>query len=514
MMKKIFSKNSRHRITWLAAAMVTVVLLAVILTVKFSSHQSEGMLSEQPDILSHLKDYNLIIILIDALRADHLGCYGYHRNTSPFIDSLAKGGMVFGRAMSNSSYTRESVSVLFSGRLPSSGGSGGWNGRPSKKIKNIGILFREAGYKTALLSNSIQVKHPDFKVGFDHAEILSSRWGVSRGGPKLTNRALAFAKKNRDQKFMMYLHYLDPHGPYEPPSEYYLRFSQSTYPHPLSLYKYVRKNCAALIKDGFGPGEARFDDLVLRYDAEIALVDHSVELLFQTLKELNLQRNTLVLITADHGEEFLEHDFVEHAWTLYNESLHIPLILWAPGVVTPQRIDSPVSIVDILPTLLRLMGIPHERNDFDGTPLFRFKENGFYFSPPEKPFIAELLVQHRNLIRAVIKDNWKYIAAQRWLAPAQRPEVLPPRTQEIERNKERHLDIWGPIVHQELYDLSTDPGEKRLLPQSEKGRELKEILTQYRRYCRQHGLKDTHPGAEKRSLSKKEREKLKTLGYL
>jgi arylsulfatase len=498
----------------MATSIVIVVLLAVILTVKFSSRQTEGTLSGKPDILSHLKNYNLIIIVIDALRADHLGCYGYHRNTSPFIDSLAKGGMVFERALSNSSYTRESVSVLFSGRLPSSGGSGGWNGRPSKEIKNIGILFREAGYKTALLSNSIQVKHPNFKIGFGHVEILSSKWGASRGGPKLTNRALAFAKKNKDQKFMMYLHYLDPHGPYDPPPEFYKRFQDKIFPNPIYLYKSVRKKCHLLIREGFGPGEERFEDMVLRYDAEIALVDHSIELLFQTLSELNLQRNTLVLITADHGEEFLEHNFVEHAWTLYNESLHIPLILWAPGVITPQRIDSPASIVDILPTLLRLMGIPHERNDFDGTPLFRFEESGLYFSPPEKPFIAELLVQHRNLIRAVIKDNWKYIAAQRWLAPAQRPEVLPPRTQEIERNKERHLDIWGPIVHEELYDLSTDPGEKRLLPQSEKGQELKKILAQYKRYCRQHGLQKTRPRGEKRSLSKKEREKLKTLGYL
>ncbi len=512
-MRKIFSKNNRRRITCMAAAIVIVVLLVVILTVRFSSHQNEGTLLGKPDILSHLKDYNLIIILIDALRADHLGCYGYHRNTSPFIDSLAKEGMFFERAMSNSSFTRESVAVLLSGRLPSSGDSLGWGASPSRQIKNMGELFKEAGYETAFLSNSSVLNYPDFHAGFSEAW-YNEEWGVSGNGPTLSKRAGEFIGRCDGSKFMIYLHYLDPHGPYEPPPEYYLRFSQSIHPRPLSLYKYVRKNCAALIKDGFGPGEARFDDLVLRYDAEIALVDHSIELLSQTLRELNLHRNTLVLITADHGEEFLEHDFVEHAWTLYNESLHIPLILWAPGVITPQRIDSPVSIVDILPTLLRLMGIPHERNDFDGTPLFRFKESGFYFSPPEKPFIAELLVQHRNLIRAVIKDNWKYIAAQRWLAPAQRPEVLPPRTQEIERNKERHLDIWGPIVHEELYDLSTDPGEKRLLPQSEKGQELKKILAQYKRYCRQHGLKKNRPEEEKRSLSKKERENLKTLGYL
>lgn len=498
-------KREAYRILWPAALFIIAVILIISVTKSNTSHK--------PEITSDLKEYNLIVITIDALRADHLGCYGYSRNTSPFIDSLADEGIIFENAFSNSSYTRESVAVLFTGRLPSGNGCTGWLGTPPTTIKSMGQLFQEAGYQTALLSSSHQLKHRHFHTGFNQVEVLSSKWGISGNGPKLTARAAAFAEKNRDRKFFMYLHYLDPHGPYDPPPEFYKRFKNKIFPRPLFLYKDVRKKCHLLIQEGFGPGEDRFEDLVLRYDAEIAFVDRSIESLFRRLRELNLHNNTLVVITADHGEEFLEHDFVEHAWTLYNESLHVPLIFWAPGMIAAERIDSMVSTVDILPTLLHLKKIPHQRDDLDGTSLFQYKNGELFFTPPTKPFITETLIQHRSLIRAIVKDNRKYIAARRWLTPQQRPGVLP-RTKEIELNPEFHLDIWGPIVHEEFFDLSADPGETRSLPLDKKGRELREILAQYEADCQQNGSKPDQSSEKKTPPSKKDLEKLKTLGYL
>jgi len=468
--------------------------------------------SEKPCIKAGMKDYNLVIINIDALRAGHLGCYGYERDTSPFIDSLADEGLVFKRALSNSSFTRESVAVLLSGRLPSSGGSVGWDAAPSSQVKNMGTLFKEAGYHTAFLSNSGVLKDARFHAGFDEVW-HNDDWGVSGQGPALSKRAGAFMRRWGGEKFMIYLHYLDPHGPYEPPPVYYLRFSESVYPHPLPLYKQIRKECASLIEQGFGPGEDRFEDLVLRYDGEIAFVDRAIASLFQTLRRLNLDQETLVLITADHGEEFLEHQYVEHAWTLYQESLHIPLILWAPGVMMPRRIDGLVSTVDMLPTLVRLLDIPHDRDDFDGSCLFSAKEGGYYFSPPAKPFMAELLIQHRSLVRAVIQGQWKYIAAQKWLSPRRRPEALQ-RMQEDPSDQDNPIDIWGPVVHEALYDLSADPGEKQSLSEDEKLGELRALLKQYEDYCRRYGLKKSGRGKIKASPSMKDVEKLKALGYI
>jgi arylsulfatase A-like enzyme len=468
----------------------------------------------KPDISGKLNNHNLIIINIDALRVDHLGCYGYHRNTSPFIDSLAQKGVVFEGAMSNSSFTRESVSVLFTGRLPASGKSVGWIARPSKKIKTIGELFKKAGYNTGFFSNSNALKNPDFTRGFKEIW-YHEKWGINRNGPKLSKRAGEFIKKckNKGQKFMIYLHYLDPHGPYNPPKKFYLRFAQRLYPGRLNLYEYVRMHCEMLIKEGFGPGEERFEDMVLRYDAEIAHIDHSIKILFRILKNHGLLNHTFVVITADHGEEFLEHDFVEHGWTLYNESLRIPLILWAPGIIPAKRFKTLVSTVDMLPTILELMGIPHNRNDFDGSFLFKHKGNGFYFTPPEKPYICESFLKSRNHMRAVIKDNWKYITAIKWIPPRERPEALK-NAGKPQKKKEPKLNIWGPVVHEELYNLSKDPKEKNNLPDKEKRRELWKIIQQYRIYCQQKGLKSTPGDNNKSPMSEKDKKKLKSLGYL
>lgn len=491
---------------------ILIGIVAIILIFYNTSTKYRG----KPDITDSFKGYNLIIINIDALRADHLSCYGYHRNTSPFIDSLAKDGLIFKKAFSNSSYTRESVGVLFSGRLPSSSGCIGWGTEgPSRKLKSIGLLFSEAGYRTALLSSSVQLKPRNFRFGFDHFECIAKKWGESGAGPQLSSRAISFAQKNKNHKFVMYIHYLDPHGPYKPPRRFYLRFKSKIYPHPLSLYHHVRNRCHKLIESGFGHGEKRFEDMVLRYDAEIAYIDESVKLLFRGLKKLNLLDKTLVVITADHGEEFLEHNFVEHAWTLYNEVLHIPLIFWASSAINPSHISAQVSTVDLLPTLLKLMNINHRRNDFDGTSLFKYKKNGFYFIPPQKAYIGELLIQHRNLIRTVIKDNWKYIAAQKWLIPQERPKVLQ-GAREFEENKKSYLSILGPIIHEELYNLSTDPEEKHnnLIENKEKHHELRKILLLYKSYCIKKGIKNADKSDRKNNISKEDMKKLKSLGYL
>ena len=228
----------------------TILLLIVFLTII----KPRLLFFTQPDIVGNLNEYNLILVNIDALRADHLGCYGYHRNTSPFIDSVAENGVTFEQAMSNSSYTRESVAVLLSGRLPTSGNAIGWKATPSKRVKSIGELFQEAGYKTAFLSNTSVLRNPNFTKGVQEVYHLR-KWGVSGNGPDLSSRAGAFMKRCDGEKFLLYLHYLDPHGPYEPPEAFHRRFTQDIYPHPLSLYGEVRATITSLAREGFGPGD-------------------------------------------------------------------------------------------------------------------------------------------------------------------------------------------------------------------------------------------------------------------
>ncbi len=499
-----------------------VVSMTVLASVSCSRRPAEAQ--------KGLRDYNLIVIVIDALRADRLGCYGYARNTSPFIDSLAAEGVVFEEAMSNSSYTRETVAALLSGLLPSHSGGTGWMAHPPLDTVNLGELYQKAQYRTGFFSDTPMLKDRRFTKGFERFAFPNRSSRTSRGGPRLSARALAFAKGCRGRKFMMYLHYLDPHAPYDPPEEFYLRYANSVLPAPLELYGDVRQRCSDLIEDGFGPGDAAFDDLVLRYDAEVAHSDHSIKMLFEGLEELGVLDETLVVITADHGEEFLEHAFVEHAWTLYNESLNVPLIIWAPGVLKPQRHSAIVSTVDLMPTLLDLMEIPHGSRDFDGTSLFRrqggdeLRGSELVFVPPDRPFIAELLIQHRSLLRTVIEDDWKYIAAQKWLEPNSRPEVarnMHHLVNMYRKDKDKRLDIWGPIVHQELYNLAEDPQEKRnllrsagALPQLEKQAELREVLEAFKAQCGPPSGEAPSQSDEDDLLSPEQIEQLRSLGYL
>jgi arylsulfatase A-like enzyme len=265
------------------------------------------------------------------------------------------------------------------------------------------------------------------------------------------------------------------------------------------------------MQKGFGPGEKFFENMILRYDSEISYVDQSIRNLFKTLENNNQLSNTLIIITSDHGEEFLEHNYIEHSWTLYQESIHIPLIIWTADLV-PQTIQSPVSTLDIAPTLLNLLQLNHKKKDLEGSALFNIKQDGFYFSASNKPIISELLIQHRNLVRSIIKDNWKYLSAQKWLPPRDRPKALV-GIEDFEKNKKLHLNIWGPIIHEELFDLNTDPEEKHNLFQknTQQYREMKRILIEYHKFCSKKSLRKTHRG---RKLDPETKKKLESLGYL
>jgi len=493
--------------------MVVVFTSLLVVSLPACNSTAEDVAREDTPLLA---GYNVIIVNIDSLRADHLGCYGYPRNSSPFIDRLAAEGVVFERALSNSSFTRESVATLLTGRLPTSGGSLGWGAAPSSAQPTLGQLFQGAGYRTGFFSNTVMLAGPRFTRGFEEVQHLPERWGMSGMGPELSARASEFLERHAGERFLLYLHYLDPHGPYEPPEANYLTLAPSIYPDPLRVYSGLRGALEELLPEGFGPGDVRFDDLVTRYDAEILHTDQAIEALFSTLERLGLNDRSLVVITADHGEEFLEHEFLEHAWTLYQESLRIPLILWAPGKLAPRRITELTSGVDLLPTLLDLTGVPGDGLQLDGIPVL---DSAGRFKPPppgEGPFVAELMIRERTMQRTAIKGDWKYIASYRWLAPEQRPEAARIEQDLRDQGYDRPMLPWGPVVREELYNLAEDPGEHDDLAgvDPDKLREMRNELDSYRVYCEMHGLAADDPTDDKRSLKPAERERLRALGYL
>ncbi len=408
-------------------------------------------------------DMNVILIIDDSLGAGHLGCYEYWRNTSPFIDALAGQATVFEQAMSTSSYTCESVSAVFSGLLPSvSGVSAGWFATPTETRENMAELFSAAGYVTGYFTNWAALHDPAFDKGFTETAHITPRYGVSGNGDELSQRVLEFAARHVSRKTLTCIHYADPHYPYAPSDALYLRFAPEVYPAPLQFNDVVT-DIPALVASGFGPGEERFDDFVLRYDAEIAGIDGTIQRLVEGLDTLGALDRTLIVLTADHGQEFLEHGFVGHACYLYHESVHVPLLFWAPGVFPAQRIPDVVSLVDILPTLLEVAEVPHTRSDFSGAALFQRDGDAVAYVASARPVIAETLLETRNIVRTVINGDFKYQAAQRYFTPAELSQLHVVHTQEVNAVRAGLyplVDPWGPVVHEALFRLSTDPGEQ------------------------------------------------------
>ena len=277
---------------------------------------------------------NVVVIVIDTLRADHLGCYGYSRDTSPTLDRLAAEGLRYERAFSASTYTRESVASLWTGRLPSSAGHG-WRARPSASHPNLATAFREQGYATVFVSDHPALRSPSYAEdrGWDVVHHVSERYYSGRSDTTV-QRAINLLKSRADGPFLLYLHLLDPHAPYRPSSG----SVEALFPGENtsgSGFLEVRQSLPDLKREGFAPGHPDFEAMVRRYDAEIRDVDDAIADLIDTLTQAGYADHTTFVITSDHGEEFLEHGFVDHSWTLFREVTHVPLIVWGPGTRRP-----------------------------------------------------------------------------------------------------------------------------------------------------------------------------------
>ncbi len=455
--------------------------------------------------------YNVVVIVVDALRASALGGYGYPRDTSPFLDSLGAGGLVFTQASSTSSFTRESVASLFTGKLPSSGGGTGWGAAPGRTSPTLAQLFRAQGYRTGLESNSVMLFGRGFRRGFGWVQFPGQDQMVSGGQEALTRDALRFVRSASEEKFFLYMHYLDPHGPYEPDAASLERFpDRPSASAPVRLYGEVRDHCSELRAGGFAPGDPRFEELRLRYDAEVARTDAAIRDFFTGLEAAGVLDRTLVIVTADHGEEFLEHGFVEHAWTLYEESLHVPLILWAPQRIEARESDVRVSLVDLVPTLSLLFGLSAVPGD--GRALVRPSEGSWAPVEDDVARYAELLIQTRSILHSVTDGDWKYIVAQRWLDHAEREQIV--RTKRAgafpAKDLER-VDPWGAAVREELYQLRDDPSERVNLVASEPEvlDSMRSLMGAYRQ--RVSGVVNT--SADTLELSEEQLRQLESLGY-
>jgi arylsulfatase len=432
-----------------------------------------------------LRATNVILISLDCVRADHLGAYGYERSTStsPRLDELAREAVVFERATAVSSFTHPTHMSMLTGLPPSIHGVSRWR-KPDSSVAYLPEILSQAGYRTnGIVSGPLLSQSFGFERGFHvyHAFHDETR------APELAKAALEMLRRGRGQPQFLFLHFFDAHWPYWPGDELNTLFG------PLSgdtsgLLNKVRNQI---------PPESDQDvqHMMDLYDAEIVYLDREVGRLLDELKKAGMYESSLIIVTADHGEAFLEHGFWEHGQTLYQEMVHVPLLVKWPGKPAPLRVEGLVSQTDIFPTILEAAGIERAGTAYAGVSLPRFNERRdstgrdvvleLTWDPlPERP--ARMLVALRS-------EYTKYIAS--FEAPT--VDAL----------------YSAPVAGEELYNLSDDPGETKNAASS-----APEIVAASRRkvlaylgYARE--LRATRAGQEV-EMDEELRKRLEILGYI
>lgn len=319
---------------------------------------------------------NVLVLLVDTLRADHLAAYGYGRPTSAAFDAFARAHLFFREARSQASCTFPSVNSLLTSRFPQA-----FLGQPNEgmgipaTIPSLAEILSQKGFRTAAVSASPIVRksptrfnpHGGFERGFA-TFVEDCLWQPAECVNRKGLEQLAVADP---RPFFLYLHYIDPHGPYSPPPSYRRRFATGTSdkafirdgnPNPIADHLY---------KGAPDPGVTTADlqHLVDLYDDEIAYLDGQLGHLLKALGKSGRLDDTIVIFAADHGEDFLDHGHVKHCRTLFDTEIRTPLAMSIPGTPAAQAVDRPVENLDIVPTVLDYLGFGTEGRALAGRSL-------------------------------------------------------------------------------------------------------------------------------------------------
>ena len=433
------------------------------------------------------EDCSIILISIDTLRADHLGSYGYHRPTSPAIDALAKDGVLFQQAINTGGGTLPVHMSMMTSLPPVVHDVWPANGRRlDERRTTLAEQLRERGYITA---GFVDAGYMRGKFGFDDGfDRYDDRGGhMAEIMPKVYN----WLRKHRTERFFLFLHTYDVHSswdrlPYDSPEPYNRLFDPD---YSGTFTGCIGGVCASRLfqslatrfhigelkpKEVFAEGDLEY--VVALYDGGVRYVDDQLALFFQNLRELGLYDRSLIILTSDHGEEFLEHGQLLHRQN-YEEVAHVPLIMKLPGsAAAGRRVPALVSSLEIMPTILAVAGI--EANpEIQGFSLLPLVDGA-------EPPTSSVLVAARN--EKLRTPRWSLFAGNK--APT------------------------------ELYDLEADPGER--VNVLDGFPEVADALYNQFRQIRDRELKlqqavaSGEPVAPRAKLDAKDEERLKSLGYL
>ena len=319
---------------------------------------------------------NVLLITLDTTRADHLGCYGHPGGATPNVDRLAAGGVRFAQCMSAAPSTLPSHATILTGLYPHVHGVRDNVGfRLGEAYRTLAEALQDAGYRTAAFVAAIVVgRDTGLDQGFETYDDTGNRH--ERRGDEVCDRAIEWLEAHASEKFFLWAHFFDPHAPYEPPHPYRGRFADP-------------------------------------YTGEIAFADAQVGRLVDALKRLGLERSTLVVVTADHGEGLGEHGEQTHLYFVYDTTMSVPLVMHCPGRLPAGVVVAPQTrTIDIMPTILALLRASPEPAVQGVDLLPRVQQPS---RSTDLPAYGESLgaqfVFGTSALRCLRVDGWKYIHA-------------------------------------------------------------------------------------------------------
>lgn len=414
-------------------------------------------------------------MVVDALRADRLGAAGYELPTTPNLDALAAQGVLFESAYSPSTWTKPAMASLFVSRYPSEHGLMDYPPtgpgplvarRLNESFTTLAEALRSRGYTTGAVVNQVHLRSGSgFEQGFDHYSAFRGR-----DANRVAGRAVRLVEQmqEKDSPVFTWIHFLDVHAPYSRQIEATAgRFGPTRYSRSMPMDR-----AAFLEWEAAGPSPEVARHLSAGYDEEISFLDDALGAMLRQFESRGWLDDAVVVVTSDHGEGFGEHGRFQHGFAPYEEVARVPLLIRAPErfAFPAGRRSGVVSLLDLAPTLLDLAGagpLPGQR----GRSLVRRLAGG---ELPERPVAAQT------------------VHGSAWIDGRHKLVVLPDR-------------------RVELYDLETDPGERRDLAADGCEGLCRRLVAEYRTW--QKGL-DLPPHIEGSELSDEDRAELEALGYL
>jgi len=305
------------------------------------------------------KPKNAIVLLVDTLRSDRLHAYNPHtRVHTPVLDAFAAQGAVFENAQSPENWTKPAVASVLTGLYPMSHGVKGGESQLANDAVLIGEVLKQARFATAtFIANGYISDRFGFNQGWDYYKNYI-RERHTANAENLFRDAANWIEAHKGERFFLYVQTIDPHVPYDPPQEFLDLYQTEPYTGPIR----PRATSEQLERAKLTPPKLRLNEadrayLEALYDAEVTYHDRAFGAFIERLKRLGVYDKTLIVFTADHGEEFYDHKSWGHGHTVYQELLSVPLVLRHPASIKPQRVHELASTVDVAPTVLSSMGL-------------------------------------------------------------------------------------------------------------------------------------------------------------